>query len=261
MLKQKLIILVLICSSLMLSELSRANVDSSCQRWFLNLNISPKDPNCEMKCLTAKKDFSSFTCGESCEELCQPIQCENPPPNQCLFYSQCIEDKKSCGSDGYAKNYGERYCLKFLSESNLSEFGQKWRDSTLVCLQKQLIPIFKAPEKFTCEQIKDSGFSSHVGCYTQSGSSFCELPKEDFREILFNTLELKDITSLDGMKQSFRVIAFECREIFIRRLLDYSSGKTELNNFSLSQKEDHSMEIIELKEKIEIVDEIERASK
>jgi hypothetical protein len=36
----------------------------------------------------------------------------------CDFYTQCVEPKFQCGSDGYPLGYGNRYCNKFDEESN-----------------------------------------------------------------------------------------------------------------------------------------------
>lgn len=239
----------------------QAKVHQSCQRWFLSNNISSNDPSCEVKCATSKVDFGSFTCPDSCDELCKPISCENPPHNQCLFYSQCIEDKKKCGEAGYAINYGQKYCLKFLENSNLSDPGQKWRDSTLVCLQKKLVQVYKEPEKYTCEQIKESGFNSHVGCYTQDEASFCNLPLIDFEEILVNILELKDIISWDGVKQGYKVLAIECKETFKQRLKNYRNENLITTTIKIDYKSNSINEIEELQKKIKIVEEIESAGK
>ena len=31
----------------------------------------------------------------------------------CSFYRKCVETKMYCGDNGYAINYGERYCKRF----------------------------------------------------------------------------------------------------------------------------------------------------
>jgi hypothetical protein len=113
------------------------------------------------------------------------FNCFNPEPNTCNFYQDCVETKVSCGEDGYAIGYGEKYCKNFLALTNddLSIDAIKWRDATLVCLQKALTP-YLSEEVLTCEQVKKEAFDSHAGCYTNSTMSICNLKISDWKKII-----------------------------------------------------------------------------
>jgi hypothetical protein len=244
----------IILISLILTEFtSAASVDPTCQRWFLNNNISSFDESCYSKCASSMIDMGTFTCPMLCDKLCEPINCEKPAADQCLFYSQCIEEKKSCGPEGYAINYGQKYCLNFLENSELSEEGKKWRDITLMCLQKQLIPVYKEPQKYSCNQIQSIAFDSHVDCYTQVDSTICDLKFSDLYEISINIIEVKDLISWSGVKQEFKVGVTKCLPYYgekLQNLIKQNSSNKLLSYFSVDD------EISDLKKKITLVEEI-----
>ncbi|RPA87166.1 hypothetical protein BJ508DRAFT_200084, partial [Ascobolus immersus RN42] len=106
------------------------------------------------------------------------------PTGKCSFYTDCIEKKVKCGKDGYAKNYGKKYCDKFSNnKSKFSAKGKKWVDKTMVCLQKKLVPVVKGDKAYnTCKEIKSKAFGSHSNCYVSSG--LCKLPPSDWMKIM-----------------------------------------------------------------------------
>lgn len=114
------------------------SVPSKCQKWFLDSYILTKSKTCDIDCSLLDVNMSTFTCPNYCDLLCSKINCEKPPSGQCLYYSQCLENKIQCGGNGYAKGYGEKYCLKFLENEKLSDKGKEWRNVTMSCLQQSL---------------------------------------------------------------------------------------------------------------------------
>lgn len=121
----------------------------------------------------------------------------------CDFYSQCIEEVKTCGLDGYAIGYGERYCERFNSRDNFSPNGRRWRDATLVCLQEELVQTsvdLLSDNDISCEGITDLAFDSHPYCYTQPGYSVCSLGIRDLL-IIKRVIDTKDFLSRRGLRQ------------------------------------------------------------
>ena len=109
----------------------------------------------------------------------QSAQCANPAvsaaiPDDCSFYSDCLEPTFECGPDGYPMGYGFKYCNRFLEEKDrFSAEGQEWIDGTLVCLKQALVPTVNSPDGITCDNVKKTAFDSHVDCYIENG--FCDL--------------------------------------------------------------------------------------
>ncbi|NRA67388.1 MAG: hypothetical protein HRU19_23090 [Pseudobacteriovorax sp.] len=125
----------------------------------------------------------------------------------CDFYSDCLEDAKSCGSEGYAIGYGERYCERFSSRTDFSLKGSEWRDATLVCLQKSLVETsqnLRLGIDISCETITDTAFDSHPACYTQVGKSVCDLGLSDL-SVIYDVIDAGDVLSLRGLRQAVAV--------------------------------------------------------
>src|SRR5262249_28672001 len=110
--------------------------------------------------------------------------CDTPRPQNCSFYSACVERATSCGESGYALGYGEKYCTAFKNLGSLSPRGVAWRDSVMHCLQEALVPYAVPASGATCGEIIDVAFASHPRCYTQPESSICFLPPSDVLTIL-----------------------------------------------------------------------------
>nr|CAG8477417.1 150_t:CDS:2 [Entrophospora candida] len=102
--------------------------------------------------------------------------CNNPAPNSCNFYTDCLEKKFHCGATGYQIKYGLKYCEKFKNSSNLfTSRGKKWITDTMLCLQNALVPTYNS-NATTCSEITKTAFDSHPDCYVNSG--LCNIPKD-----------------------------------------------------------------------------------
>lgn len=129
----------------------------------------------------------------------------------CNFYSQCLEDKFNCGSEGYPLGYGAKYCERFSSMGTNQAFknlkftskGLKWRDRTLRCLQEDLIIKFESLN--TCSEIKSQAFESHASCYTQSDASLCDLGPSDLESVISIVDAIDAFGSYGGVKQLVQV--------------------------------------------------------
>ena len=114
-------------------------------------------------------------------------ECLEPERDTCTFYVNCLESRKPCGRSGYAVDFGERLCNRFLSkEGVLSASGQEWASDVRLCLQKDLTPILAQPS-VSCEEIRSSAIAIHAPCYVKSG--VCGLSPVDWIKVgyLLNT--------------------------------------------------------------------------
>lgn len=130
-----------------------------------------------------------------------------PVHRDCSFYSRCLEAAVPCGPNGYALGFGLPYCTKF--QDNYDRFsprGQIWMWSTMTCLQNYLIPIANGQKTATCTEIHSFAFASHSVCYTQPGSSICDLPFSDWT-LLFVMIsqELNDPATWQQMLEVLRI--------------------------------------------------------
>ena len=104
----------------------------------------------------------SATLGRATSGL--PSSCFAPKDLNCGFYSACLESKFQCGADGYPVGYGEKYCERFMSlntahsvsSSELSPDGIRWRNSTLICLQRALVNTLPYnPSVNSCDELHE----------------------------------------------------------------------------------------------------------
>ncbi|KDR81155.1 hypothetical protein GALMADRAFT_241715 [Galerina marginata CBS 339.88] len=158
--------------------------------------------------------------------------CSNPQRGQCGFYRDCLEARFHCGPEGYPLGYGEKYCEKFSNaRDTLSSAGQVWMLDTMQCLQRALVPevtseltqdLTALSDQQACDALKEKAFSSHPGCYVDSG--VCTLGLSDWTHIVkiinFSTL----FGSWDAVKQALETVE-ECLELY-RYLLDHHNGTT-----------------------------------
>jgi len=126
---------------------------------------------------------------EPCTGTSNPVyptaaSCETPRPQNCSFYSACVEKETACGESGYALGYGEKYCTAFKNIDSLSAKGIAWRDSVMHCLQEKLVDYTQPSSTASCDQIIDAAFASHPVCYTLPESSICFLPPADTLAVL-----------------------------------------------------------------------------
>jgi hypothetical protein len=129
------------------------------------------------------------TYAEPCAGKSNPVyptvaSCEAPRPQNCSFYSACVETRTSCGESGYALGYGEKYCTAFKNIDGLTAKGIAWRDSVMHCLQEELVDYTQPSSNATCDQIIDAAFASHPVCYTLPENSICFLPPSDTLAVL-----------------------------------------------------------------------------
>ncbi|GBB97476.1 hypothetical protein RclHR1_00030033 [Rhizophagus clarus] len=140
----------------------------------------------------------------------QTTDCNNPSPDSCNFYSDCLEKKFNCGPNGYPIGYGLKNCENFANEINLfSNDGKKWVLKTMLCLQNALVQIYNN-NTATCSEIKDTAFRSHAKCYIESG--VCSLPTEWWK--LFEIIDIRDIVgSWEGILEVIQT-AEGCAELY-----------------------------------------------
>ncbi|KAJ6469158.1 hypothetical protein C8R47DRAFT_1055488 [Mycena vitilis] len=142
-------------------------------------------------------------------------KCANPIPNDCTFYTDCLEAKYSCGTDGYPIGYGFHFCTKFAeSKSELSSHGQAWISNTMLCLQRALVPeATGAPgASATCGDLKTKAFASHADCYVDSG--LCSLPISDWEKVSVEIVGPGTLVeSFDALKATTSV-GLQCTKFF-----------------------------------------------
>lgn len=143
--------------------------------------------------------------------------CSKPHPGDCSWYTQCLERKYQCGIHGpnlhplgsghprafrwlklnilsilniiigYPLGFVGIYCRKFTEActTRMTEFGLKWCMNTRQCLIDRAFDLlYQTKEKLTCDDVHRIGFDTHPECYTQQGSSFCDLPLSDIQVVL-----------------------------------------------------------------------------
>jgi hypothetical protein len=136
------------------------------------------------------------------------LKCEAPRPRSCSFYIDCIEENFHCGNSGYPVDYGNRYCEIFKDlDTELTEKGRQWRDSTMLCLQETLLEqiITSSRPRIGCQQIESWGFGSHAPCYTQEGRSICFLdPIRDLPTII-SAIDHEDLINRRARRQTIDV--------------------------------------------------------
>lgn len=224
-----------------------SSTSSTCQKWFLDSTIAATSRSCYVDCSLLDTDMLTFTCPNQCDTLCSKINCDNPPAGQCLYYSQCLEDKMKCGANGYAKGYGEKYCLKFLENEKLSANGKTWRNLTMSCLQQSLSDYFKSKNNLSCQKISEVGFESHIACYTQASNSICDLAFSDWKIIAWDIIDFDDLVSPNGIKQAAKVAFLHCLPSLIKRLDSIKNTRNSVNNSTQID------ELTELNNKIEFL--------
>ncbi|KDQ53707.1 hypothetical protein JAAARDRAFT_421260 [Jaapia argillacea MUCL 33604] len=83
--------------------------------------------------------------------------------------------------------------------------------NTMHCLQTALVPEATGAVNMTCDQLKDTAFDTHAGCYLKNG--LCKLPPSDWIAIVeivnFETL----FQSWDAFKETVEAAA-GCMEFY-----------------------------------------------
>lgn len=94
----------------------------------------------------------------------------------------------------------------------LDDAGDEWVNSTLVCLQRMLVPLVEEdPEELSCRSIKTFAFDTHPLCYTGGGGSqptdpsVCFLSPSDWGCII-GTVDTIDLLSPLGIQQEVAIV-------------------------------------------------------
>ncbi|KAG4074248.1 hypothetical protein HA402_008657 [Bradysia odoriphaga] len=129
-----------------------------------------------------------------------------PSGTECNFYEDCLEAIFPCGDGGYAIHYGFRLCKKFQENRVLfSPLGKMWVSATCFCLQNILAGsitsgTFNATT--TCTDIENFAWATHLGCYTDTNPSVCNIPITDWIMILNTAKEsFNDLRSYELVAQ------------------------------------------------------------
>ncbi|TFK50704.1 hypothetical protein OE88DRAFT_287234 [Heliocybe sulcata] len=139
-----------------------------------------------------------------------PVDCASPPYDSCAFYLECLESRFHCGPDGYPLGYGLKFCTKFSQErSKLTPAGQTWMLNTMHCLQTALVPEATGEVQMTCQELLDTAFDTHAGCYI--GSGLCTLNPKDWVAIVDIVRIGTLFGSWDAVKETFEA-AGDCAE-------------------------------------------------
>lgn len=137
-------------------------------------------------------------------------QCVNSDMPSCSVYTSCFSKLCSCKNSPfeYFESYGKKYCEVFLDNSKLSDKGRLWRDSTLRCLQEEIVralPPVSSLGSCDCKQMQVKAFDTHVACYTQASASICDLPLSDWIQISSSSDAVRHLADQKGRKQIFEV--------------------------------------------------------
>ena len=121
----------------------------------------------------------------------------------CNFYDRAEKDCGCNRTDRYLITYGKRYCERFLNATGWTPAGAKWRDETLVCLQKSLSSALHRGQSGICDckNIRDIAWRTHVRCYTEPSASVCRLPLSDVLKI-YSIVDTVDLLSPYGLSQT-----------------------------------------------------------
>jgi hypothetical protein len=165
------------------------------------------------------------TCAMNSEIYPTLASCAAPVPDNCAFYSACVEQNRPCGEDGYALGYGERYCTAFKNAS-FSPKGRAWMTSTMICLQRSLVP-YTTPlhSADSCDTVMSAAFAAHPACYTQPSDSICFLPPLDALAVL-HTIGVQELFASRTLNQIKSVIGTCLYQIAQQTFLGGLAGKS-----------------------------------
>jgi hypothetical protein len=133
-------------------------------------------------------------------------QGQDVPQLSCGLYDRLAKRCGCNGSDDYFLSYGRKYCERFLHSTDWSAAGVKWRDNTLVCLQRSLRSALARTSRGACDckKIRDIAWRTHTRCYTQPLASVCRLPLSDLRKI-YGIIDASDLLAPSGISQIFTI--------------------------------------------------------
>jgi hypothetical protein len=117
-----------------------------------------------------------------------PAQARPAASRACDLYRE-LDRRCGCTGTNYFRDYGEKYCERFVRSNGWSGAGLRWRARTLSCLQDDLRQflahqfLVHQGRSCSCAAVKAFAFSSHARCYTQLPASVCRLPLSDIGRI------------------------------------------------------------------------------
>lgn len=140
----------------------------------------------------------------------------------------------------YYMDYGNKYLQAFkkLNSSDLSAEGLKWRDNTLVSLQKLMekkrdqFPKEFAKMELNEEEFLKFAYDTHPEAYLTSG--LLSLPGQDLLRIVAQP-ETKHLISPDGINQIFEIIKKTKPEDY-QRILEKTGEKSYQDFKKMNQK-------------------------
>jgi hypothetical protein len=150
--------------------------------------------------------------------------CRTPVANNCGFYAGCLERSLSCGEEGYALGFGEKFCTDFRT-AKVTAQGDRWMRQTMTCLQEALVPKVAASfgtagvtgSAQACERISRDAFASHAACYAAKDNSICFLPPSDLAEIM-GTIGGRELLRSRTSSQVVSVAGICLGQILVRSL-------------------------------------------
>ncbi|AZZ37720.1 hypothetical protein CIK05_13240 [Bdellovibrio sp. qaytius] len=115
----------------------------------------------------------------------------------CEYYN-CLEERESCGSNGYYLKFAAHYCRKYQEKQNkYTDRGQEFLTSIRTCLQDELErERIHSNELPSCSKIENFAIETHKYCYQKS--NFCGLPLQD--QIRVKLTAKKEIIHIDMIK-------------------------------------------------------------
>ena len=181
---------------------------------------------------TAAIETKSAACGATGPAYPTLESCKTPLELDCSYYGACLERAIPCGDAGYALGFGEKYCTAFRA-APFSDAGKKWVTSVMRCLQDALVPDVLGAGAFAtspaskqrCEEVFQTAFDSHPGCYTAPENSICFLPPADLATVL-STIGLKEILTIRTGSQMLSTAGI-CIGQLTRRLFGFDRAPTD----------------------------------
>lgn len=160
-------------------------------------------------------------------------KCAKDNLGKCDFYTKCLEKYNSCGKNGYALSYGNKYCKRFNAYEG-SAYYKKWMRRTTTDLQKALISyVGDRAGKVPCEEITTFAFDSHAGAYLKLPTDVCKLDTKTAVDVV-TTVDGGDFLSRAALKQFLKVAG-----VCIARLTDeqpYSTSSDKLKWWKDAEK-------------------------
>jgi hypothetical protein len=122
----------------------------------------------------------------------------------CDLYRQ-LDRRCGCTGTNYFRDYGEKYCERFVRSTGWSPAGMRWRARTLLCLQHDLRQFLaRAADGCNCAAVQAFAFESHARCYTQLPASVCRLPLSDIGRI-YQLVDGIDLIAPLGSRQTLAI--------------------------------------------------------